>query len=162
MNLFIVFAFTGNAENYPVITFFIEKILQKSTAFTERDVIWVESIRLIKERPIIGYGFKPALNVIQSAGPRIYPHCHNQILQRLCATGIIGLIQFIIFHFELIRKIDSGKNTYAKIVAMAAVFAVSITYITEAYKKFFIFYVVYFVAYFVEELLDNADKNLLK
>ena len=42
---------------------------------------------------------------------------------------------------------------------VAAVFAISITYITESYKKFFRFYLVFFIAYHVGELLKNAGRE---
>ncbi len=161
-NLFILFVYTGGS--FPLIDAFIEKILRRNTSFTERTVIWKEAMRMISEKPIIGHGFRPEVHASNSAAD-VFIHSHNQLLQRLNATGVIGLITFIIFHILLIQKVDSSQDSFSRAAVIAAVFSVSITYMTEGYKKFFRFYLIFFLAYHVnafvrKKLSDTA--NLLK
>ena len=160
LNLFVLFVYSG--DNFPFVSFIIEKILRKSTSFTERDVIWAEAIRMIKEKPIFGHGSRPILNVANSYADE-YSHSHNQILQKLNESGIFGLLIFVAMHIELIRKIDRNKNNIVRIVLIAAMFGISMTYITEAYKKFFVFYLVFFLAYHYDELTGlSFEKDKIK
>ncbi len=159
-NVFILFVYSGG--KYPFIDFFIEKFLGRSTTFTNRIPIWQEAMRMISSKPIIGYGFRPEIVI---PGWNGILHAHNQILQRLTATGIIGLILFVIFHIILILKMDKMENSIARIVMVGGVFAISITYLMDAYKKFFRFYLVFFLAYHVDEIIRNkvnSTDELLK
>ena len=158
-NLFVLFVYTGGS--FPILDFFIEKILGKSVTFTERTVIWEEAMRMIREKPFFGHGFRPQINVSNSFADS-FQHSHNQILQQLNAGGIVGLLLFAVFHIELCRKADKTDHSRARLLVVAAVFAVSITYITEAYKKFFRFYLVFFIAYHVGELLKNAGREKIE
>lgn len=159
MNLFILFSFSGSEYKFPILSFFIKEILKRSTDFTERDVIWTEAIKMFLNRPIIGYGFKPSFTVIQTDGLKVFSHPHNQVLYRLCSTGIIGFLLFVLFHIELIKKIDLHDDDYYRIISVAAVFSISITYITEAYKKFYLFYLVFFLAYHFDDFVFFKDSQ---
>jgi len=152
LNLFVLFIYRGS--NYPFVSFIIEKILHKSTSFTERDVIWAEAIRMIKEKPFFGHGSRPVLAVANSFALE-YPHSHNQLLQKLNESGIFGLAIFMVMHVLLILKVDKNRNSFLRNVYAAAIFGIAMTYITEAYKKFFIFYLVFFLAYHMD-VFENA------
>ena len=154
-NVFVLFVYNGGS--FPFIDFFIQKVLGRSTTFTNRVRIWQEAMRMISEKPIIGYGYRPEILI---EGWNVVIHAHNQILQRLTATGIIGLVLFVVFHVVLCLKTDKEENSVSKIVMDGAAFAVSITYLMDAYKKFFRFYIVFFLAYHAEELLaEKLAKN---
>ena len=157
-NAFVLFVYTGG--QFPLIYFFIEKILGKSTTFTDRTTIWANAIRMIKESPIIGHGYRP--EVLGNDGI-MYIHAHNQLLQQLNARGIICLILFMILHIVLVIRIDKQENNFARIIALASCFGVWITYMTEAYKKVFRFIIVFFLAYHLHDLLNNKlnDKKHL-
>lgn len=153
-NLFVLFVYSGGS--FPLIDVFIEKFLGRSTSFTGRTPIWEKAIEMFLERPVIGYGFRPT---VTRADGFVAMHAHNMILQRLTATGIIGLILFVVFHIILIFKMDKMENSIARIVMMGGVFAVNITYLMDAYKKFFRFYLVFFLAYHVDELIKKKISN---
>ena len=156
-NVFVLFFYTGGS--FPAIDAFIEKFLRRTTTFTERVVIWQESIRMIKEKPWIGHGFRPVVDVANSFADS-YTHSHNQILQCLNARGIVGLAFFTIFHVILCYRTDRiQKNTVDRLVAISSAFAVTITYITEGYKKFFRFYLVFFLAYHIDEIIKDKITN---
>ncbi|MBR4470642.1 MAG: O-antigen ligase family protein [Erysipelotrichaceae bacterium] len=152
LNLFVLFVYSG--DNFPFVSFIIEKILKKSTTFTDRDVIWKEAMRMIREKPIFGHGSRPVLDVANQWADQ-YPHSHNQLLQKLNESGIFGLAIFSAFHLQLIRKADGSENNIVRIILISAVFGISMTYITEAYKKFFVFYLVFFLLYRCEDLLKD-------
>ena len=111
------------------------------------------------QKPLIGHGFRPELDTYEGFHAL---HAHNQLLQRLTATGIIGLALFVIFHIVLIIKVDKQENTLARLFMVSGVFAVNLTYIMDAYKKFFRFYFIFFLAYHVEDIIRNRydDKKL--
>lgn len=156
LNVFVLFVYTEGT--FPFIDVFIEKFLRRSTSFTERVVIWQEAMRMISEKPIIGHGFRPEVVVTNSTGTS-FIHSHNQLLQRLNATGIIGLITFVIFHILVIKKVDESPKSMARDVMIGGVFGVCITYITEGYKKFFRFYLVFFLAYHIAEIVNRKISN---
>lgn len=152
-NVFVLFVYTGG--KFPLIDLFIEKFLHKSTTFTERTIIWENAIKMIKEKPWIGHGYRP--KVIGYKG-RTFIHAHNQLLQQLNARGIVGFVLFILFHIVLVKKLDETGNSFMRTIALAASFAVWITYMTEGYKKFFRLYLVMFIAYFIKELVAKKKE----
>jgi len=158
-NLFLLFVYSGGS--FPFIDLFIEKFLGRSTTFTGRTPIWEKAIQMFMEKPLIGYGFRPV--VIRADGFEAM-HAHNMLLQRLIATGVIGLILFVVFHILLILRVDKMKNSIARIVMIGGVFAINITYLMDAYKKFFRFYLVFFLAYHVDQIIQsqfNKQDHLL-
>ena len=146
-NVFVLFIYTGG--KFPLIDLFIEKFLHKSTTFTQRTIIWENAIKMIKEKPLIGHGYRP--EVIGHKG-NTFIHAHNQLLQQLNARGLIGFVLFLLFHIVLARKLDKTDNSFMRTIALAVSFAVWITYMTEGYKKFFRLYLVMFIAYHIKEL----------
>lgn len=156
LNLFVLFVYSG--DNFSFVSFIIEKILRKSISFTERDVIWAEAIRMIREKLIFGHGSRPILNVANTYADE-YSHSHNQILQKMNESGVFGLLIFAAMHIELIRKTDRNSNSLVRIVLVAAMFGICMTYITEAYKKFFIFYLIFFLAYHYDCCYSKSIQN---
>lgn len=149
LNLFVLFVYSG--ISFPLVDFLIEKVLGKTTDFTLRTDIWAEAIRMIREKPIFGHGFRPLFVTERSTSS----HCHNQLLERFSEGGIIGFSLFIIFYLTLCKKIDRDENSLVRIIIMSSLFGIFLTFITEAYKKFFVFYIVIFIAYHVDRLIDN-------
>ena len=139
-----------------MIDVFIEKFLGRSTSFTGRTPIWEKAIEMFFEKPVIGYGFRPS---VTRADGFVAMHAHNMILQRLTATGLIGLILFVIFHIILVLKVDKMENTIARIIMIGGVFGINITYLMDAYKKFFRFYLVFFLAYHIDGLIKDKILN---
>ena len=151
-NVFVLFVYSGG--KFPLIDVFIEKFLHKRTNFTERTIIWENAIKMIKEKPWIGHGYRP--EVIGYKG-NTFIHAHNQLLQQLNARGIIGFSLFILFHLILVRKLDKIGDSFMRTLAVGVCFAVWITYLMEGYKKFFRLYLVMFIAYFIKELIKKKE-----
>ena len=146
----LIMVYSGG--DFPLIDYFIEKVLHRTTHFTGRIHIWRAAIEMIKEKPIIGHGYRVNVTTVYNF---TVIHCHNQLLQVLNVKGIIGLIIIAIFHIIMCKKIDKSQNTISRLILSGAVFGVCITYMTEAYKKFFRLYLVFFLAYHVDELIRN-------
>lgn len=156
-NLFVLFIYMGK-NSFPFIDYVIEKILHRSTNFTQRDSIWNESFSMISKKPFFGYGYRPSIFAENSFAEE-FPHAHNQLLQKLLESGIPGLLLFLLFHIMLALKADRGSNSIARVIVIAAIFGISITCITEAYNKSFVFYPVYFLTYHVNGMWKNRKKE---
>jgi len=56
--------------------------------FTGRTAVWVDGLRLLKESPVIGYGFNADRLLLNT-------HMHNSLMQALIQTGLLGTLLFI-------------------------------------------------------------------
>jgi len=56
--------------------------------FTGRAAVWVDGLRLIKDSPVIGYGFHADRLLLNT-------HMHNSVMQALIQTGLLGTLLFI-------------------------------------------------------------------
>jgi O-antigen ligase len=54
--------------------------------------MWLISIDLIREKPVIGYGILASQSVIQSFFGQVHEHSHNQYLSWMLSGGFILLI----------------------------------------------------------------------
>ena len=83
------------------IVYFVEDVLHKDLTFTHRTRVWLGSMMLIKESPIIGYGYQvdswytDQLHVTTT---------HNMILGQLVSGGFIGLTLFISIIISALRQ----------------------------------------------------------
>lgn len=87
-----------------------------------RDRIWSESIILIKNKPIFGYGTGTGLSDIID----INVSAHNLYIQILLQNGIIGLIIFFILILFLWNLFYKGRKV--PVVRFCACFFISILY----------------------------------
>jgi len=72
---------------------------QNAGSFGVRFGIWAESWRLIKESPVLGYGYFQFNNIISPdlAELSIFVHAHNQLLNYWLMLGIGGLLFILLF-----------------------------------------------------------------
>jgi len=75
-----------------------------------RFVIWKESIELIKDKPLFGYGFSYFSNYVRGFGTP-----HNQYLEILFKAGVVGLLIYIsclvlLWSFIKKRRCDFGPG----------------------------------------------------
>ncbi|MGB5792449.1 O-antigen ligase family protein [Poseidonibacter sp.] len=73
---------------------------------SNRDIIWLKAISLIKEQPIFGWG----LDSWKIYGTVNYAGVHNSILEILLFTGILGLISFFSILYITLKKIYIYKQ----------------------------------------------------
>jgi len=94
------------------------KNYQKSAELTSmgiRMVMWQNTIEMIKERPLLGYGtggFSEAYRrqVEGQSGWRGQPvdDCHNQFMRIWAEQGLLGLLVFLVFVGSFLRQPVSG------------------------------------------------------
>lgn len=77
---------------------FIQGMIEVRKARNEtgsgRYELWNETIRKIEERPLLGYGLNQFRAVLPSSGKA---SAHNNILETLLSTGLVGLIFYVFF-----------------------------------------------------------------
>ena len=147
LNLFVLFVYSGGM--FPWIDTFIQSFLKRSTTFTERTIIWEEAIRMIKEKPLFGYGIWPLIHA-ENSYASVYIHAHNELLQQHLEGGVIRFVLFLAFHAELARKVDRRKSSFVRIVAIAFVFGLSMTYITESYERSYLLFAIPILSYYLK------------
>lgn len=71
---------------------FIEATFKNDTIYTSgRDIIYDDAIRMIKEKPILGYG----IDSFSVNTGHVYPH--NLLLEMMVEIGVIGAVFFVVF-----------------------------------------------------------------
>lgn len=94
-------------SQYEYIRYFVEDVLHKDLTFTERVTVWLNSISLIQDSPIIGYGycspdwFEERLMVKTT---------HNVILHILICGGWCALVAFVMQIVTTMKKYRKNAN----------------------------------------------------
>ena len=88
-------------------------------AFTGRTVVWEQALTLIRESPLLGYGFHADRLLMGQ-------HMHNSILHALIQTGLIGTIPFVaaiafawLLLFKVFRDLSSLPGAHKHMVIQA-------------------------------------------
>lgn len=71
--------------------------------FAGRDLIWRKLIPLIEEHPVFGVGLTGYTEYSKSVFGD-YKSPHNVLIEILCYTGIIGLIAYLLFLYQVTKK----------------------------------------------------------
>lgn len=94
-------------QNY--LSFVIENWLGKSLTFTGRTSRWDIAFKLIAEKPVLGWGQQSG-EVMRTELLDGLSHCHNEFLQILFQSGIIGLFIFLIAFYLLHQRMAHVQN----------------------------------------------------
>ena len=114
-SLFFIYFQTNDFQNQKEKTYKLED-LRDDTSTIQRLSFYKRSISLYNEKPLYGNGlgswkYKSLENEISDNNNILVPYyTHNDFLQILMETGIIGLVIYLIFFFLLIRNILSFRN----------------------------------------------------
>ena len=109
-SLFFIYFQTNDFQNQVEKTYKLEN-LRDDTSTIQRLSFYQKSISLYNEKPLYGHGlgswkYKSLENDISDNNKILVPYyTHNDFLQTLMETGLIGLIIYLIFFFLLIRNI---------------------------------------------------------
>ena len=152
--IFILFFFVGG--KFKLIDFIIEKVLNRNTTFTGRFPIWAKAEEMILNNPIFGYGREVQ---IEATPGWFLTHAHNTYLTNLVFTGLIGFIPFMIMNVMIVNKLDKQRNCLLKYILAGLLFGIFISFVTEAYQKEFMFYIIYFLAYNIDKIkIESSNK----
>lgn len=89
-----------------------------------RQIVWTGAIDLIKKYPILGtgpetfaytyYWSRPAAHNMTSEWDFLYNKAHNEYLNTAATTGLVGLLAYLYFHFQVFvtgfRTIENTKK----------------------------------------------------
>ncbi len=102
-----------------IIATFIIKPVSFDSRFENRQVIWHHAVNLIKEKPLLGYGAESNELLFNKAfyesgfplSNLIVDRAHNLFLDVAIWSGVVGLILFSGFLFEMYKEVsDEGKK----------------------------------------------------
>ncbi len=109
-------------------------ILHKDLTLTNRTFIWDLVMKLIKQKPILGYGIEdPIIRYYKIKEIKSY-HAHNQILEIIYKSGILGVIVIFYICYLSFKQLFKYKETQVAKIISIAIFSYSIIMITEAYS----------------------------
>jgi O-antigen ligase len=144
----------GNTSVFePIVT----GIFGKDLTFSNRIFVWAESLALIIQKPIIGYGFMDNDTMRELLGSLAYTSAHNQVLNTLLQGGIILAIALVAGFLTLLGKINR-TNRRMKVICFFAVGAVLIEMLLEAILAEPIAWTVIFIIY----ILAYTDAQKLR
>ena len=83
------------------IVYFVEEVLHKDLTFTNRTIVWLNSLLMISESPIIGYGYQTDVWYLDQLHVTT---AHNLILGQLLLGGFVGLSIYIMLIVVAVRK----------------------------------------------------------
>ena len=114
-SLFFIYFQTNDFQDQVEKTYKLEN-LRDDTSTIQRLSFYKKSISLYNEKPLYGNGlgswkYKSLENEISDNNNILVPYyTHNDFLQILMETGLIGLVIYLIFFFLLISNILSFRN----------------------------------------------------
>ena len=128
---------------------------EPSSSTNIRIAVWKESYSLIKEKPILGYGTGDVMNVLTEKYKEKEYHelakkhlnSHNQFIQILLGSGIVGLIYFLILLFYPFTKQLSPAQLLLYIIFLTLII---VNFMTESMLEtqsgviFFAFFITLF------------------
>lgn len=101
----------------------LETMMGSDRPASGRLTVWDNTIDLIIERPLLGYGIKAAQYLDISMGyDMTVVHVHNVVLEMMLETGILGFLAFsmviLIFVFNFLRTYWRSNNNQLKQISM--------------------------------------------
>ena len=131
----------------------IENLLHKSVRLTGRTEIWDLSYKYLKEKLLLGHGYRNDGNFVYWCGD--YWQAHNQFLQSIYDGGIIYLGLFISLLFSAVK--NCNLKFKEGIVMISFLFGFIIMMISEIYAYYPSFYTFLAIMYYFK-YKTNDDK----
>jgi O-antigen ligase len=131
----------------------------KDLTFSFRIYIWEAALKLIPKKIILGYGISDFIVPIFGGG--IAHPAHNEILNVMLKSGVLGLICLILTFFIVIR-VNCNESLLSK-EYISILFALSIMMITEILSSQTGFYFIISLGYCLGSgVVKSNDKELYK
>lgn len=136
----------------------------RTATFSGRDEIWENTIRLIKENPVWGYGVETYADRTARYGATWYTfftlHAHDRFLETMYRGGAVLLIIYIVMLcISAYYLVKHRKLNASKIVALT-LFVYLIGMITEFYRYSYLFFPMMVIAENIVLLQNSIDKDL--
>lgn len=131
--------------------------LKKITAFfteagfkdRDRFMVWEGHLELFKEKPVQGVGFKAYHSIMQGREH----NAHNNILQMLTSTGILGLFLYLVHRVQTLYVIIKNRKTEGLFLGGCVLVGILMGIVSS------IFFHIYFMAFY-SVLLLTLEKSL--
>lgn len=139
----------------------ISLAFSKDITFSGRSELWEYGISMIQNDDIghqlWGYGFSNVSLWCRWQWYDIVTEGHNQLLQMIHDTGIIGtIILYFVWYFQL-RGLNKCKDIVAKNTIASVCFAMLIMSITEIYCYHSYFFIVFAIAAKSKDIVENIN-----
>lgn len=152
-----IFIVILNGQQY--FSYIIETILNKSMTFSGRTDIWQIALEKVKIRPILGYGISNNSNIIYYREQ--YFSTHNEFLQILVESGLIGFIPLILIYIIIGKKLMKYKEDICISVIAISILALATSLFAESMGMFDMF-IVLTIACYSEKILQFNSVRLYK
>lgn len=147
---YIFVVYIGSDINNDYFLYFINNILNKDVTFSGRSYIWSNSIGMIKDSYLFGYGLLDQSLLKDSIGG-ITPH--NMILSILIHGGFTALLILVILVFYSFRKKTLSNKYILEMLQFSGVVGL-LMLSTETCSYFIIFYFL-FLSYNINRISDE-------
>ena len=121
-------------ENY--LSDYIELTLGKDATLTNRTLIWPQVIMEIIQAPIFGHGFSSDENLflvfVKWSHEPLWFSAHNQVLQTLYNSGIMGLLSFAFLVFICSYYMNRCTHIQFCLFTKAIFLGISISILAES------------------------------
>jgi exopolysaccharide production protein ExoQ len=114
--------YINNIYSFETVNQLMKTYLNRDISFTGRDAIWFYVLEVIKQRPILGYGYftfwgyNELENFIYSNTFYGFSSAHNGILEMLLQLGMVGGVFFIALLIDTGRKIKKVHSNVSLLV----------------------------------------------
>ena len=130
-------------QNYGVFEFFITNIFGKDMSLSHRSIIWLRSMQLFIQRPILGHGYIQSETYVMLTGYRGGTQPHNLLLGIMVYTGIVGLalVVFLLIKTSKYVSNDIPRFTSIAMLGIISYFLFGITSFTLFSQFLYAFFV---------------------
>ena len=139
----IVFLHT-DLESYPIITYFIEDVLEKDLTFTNRTEVWLMTFDLIHDSPIVGHGYLSPDWYEDNLSVR---STHNWILYILICGGIVGIAIIIGLFSNVLWRYYKNSKPFSPQIVMAGLLILFFMMTMEIYPFIFVVLLMFLIYY---------------
>ena len=132
----------------------IVNVFHRDVTLTGRVYIWDYVIGFIQEQPFLGYGIEDRLYRLSKTHFLQSYHAHNQFLEILYKTGIIGSISIILIAFTSFKELYKYKKHDVSKILSVTMFVFLVMMLTEAYSYEYFMYL-FVLCYNSKYLIKN-------
>lgn len=131
---------------------------EKNTTLSGRDMIWSQSIDMIKQKLILGYGVQKSDSIVYFIQNNDYRNAHNLFLQIILICGLTGFILFLNTIYKSCKEL--GEYDRYKIVSClsALIFTFMFIGLTEYYSNLYTFYIILTISSNIKSIMNSNAK----
>lgn len=131
-------------QDWPLLSDFVVNVLHKDTSFSSRIYLWMNSVKLILESPIIGYGARSTdwmIENVHGSGP------HNLWLMMLLEGGLVSCILMIGIFLKLFTLSKQCNNIIGAYLAVC----LSVLLLMSLFETYYIIclFFIIVIAYYI-------------